>query len=337
MTSRTKVAVDRAALERVVREVWGVDDAVTSVRELADGMFNAAYAVSFAAHAPVVVKVAPSRGVPVLTYERDLMRTEIDFYRRAQGVVPVPGVLGADLGHGLLDRDVVVMTHLRGVPLESIRRDLPPEDHAQVQRELGAVVARLGRITGDRFGYDRPAGNLAADTWSGALALMVDAILADAERFGVALPPAAHRVSGLVRAGAPLLDEVRTPVLTHFDLWEGNVFVVAGDDGHGVEAIVDGERAFWGDPLAELVSTALFRDPREATHFRAGFSQAAGSELDLGPDALLRISLYRAYLCLIMAVEGAPRGYAGAEADRTRDYVLDVLAREVGVIGAELV
>jgi len=38
-----------------------------------------------------------------------------------------------------------------------------------------------------------------------------------------------------------LLDVVRTPRLIHFDLWDGNILVEAGQ----ITGLIDGERAFW--------------------------------------------------------------------------------------------
>lgn len=329
MQSRTKVDVDRPVLDRLVREVLGTDVPVTRVRELTDGMFNAAYGVHLGDGTSVVVKVAPPPGTPVLTYERDLMRAEVDFYRRTAGVVPVPAVLGVDLTRSRVDRDVLVMEHLRGTPLEAVRRDLPAPEAATVQRELGAAVARLRTVTGTRFGYDRPDGSLSAATWSGALRVMVEALVADADHYRVRLSARARGLPDLVAAAAPVLDAVRVPVLTHFDLWEGNVFVAPGQDGAPhLEAVVDGERAFWGDPLAELVSTSLFRDPALATDFLAGFAAEAGEPLDLGPEVQLRLTLYRAYLCLIMTVEGAPRGY-GEEGQQVVAFARRRLAAEL--------
>lgn len=336
MHSRTKVDLGRPDLETVVREVVGSASPVEHVRELTDGMFNAAYAVRTADGREMVVKVAPPVGTPVLSYEHDLMRAEADFFHRASGVIPVPAVLGVDLTRTRLARDVLVLEHLRGRPLAAARRGMPSTDRAAVQRELGALVARLRAVTGTRFGYDRPDGALSGATWTEALAAMVAALLADADRYGVRLPARVGALPERVRAAEPELSAVRVPVLTHFDLWAGNVFVVPGEHGHRLEAVVDGERAFWGDPLAELASTALFRDPARATDFLAGFAETAGSPLDLGPGAQLRLALYRAYLYLIMTVEGAPRGYRGAEARLLGAYARHRLAREVRVLDRAL-
>jgi hypothetical protein len=57
---------------------------------LAEGTYNAVYLVTLAGpDAEVVLKVAPDPGLRLLTYEVDLMRTEVEFYRRA-GAAGVP-------------------------------------------------------------------------------------------------------------------------------------------------------------------------------------------------------------------------------------------------------
>lgn len=332
MHSRTKVALDRADLETVVAEVLGTDSPVVRVEELTDGMFNTASAITLADGTEAVLKVAPPAGVPLLTYERDLMRAEIDFYQRVAGVVAVPAVLGTDLSRTRVPRDLFLMERLHGRPLRAVRRTLPTADRAAVQHELGALVGRLRAVTGTRFGYDRPDGALSADTWPEAFRLMMAAVLDDAARFGVRLPRSRDRVLALVDAATPALAGVREPVLTHFDLWEGNVFVVPHEGGHHIEAVVDGERAFWGDPLAELVSTSLFTDPRRATDFLAGLAEATGRPLVFSPEVQTRLGLYRAYLCTVMAVEGVPRGYRGAEAFATRRFALWRLAAELRAV-----
>jgi aminoglycoside phosphotransferase (APT) family kinase protein len=99
---------------------------------------------------------------------------------------------------------------------------------------------------------------------------------------------------------------VTTPVLVHFDLWDGNILVESGSAGHRIGALIDAERAFWGDPLAEFVSLALFADIEQDSAFLRGY-RAAGGTVTFDFEARQRLSLYRAYLYLIMWVEAAPR------------------------------
>ena len=57
---------------------------------------------------------------------------------------------------------------------------------------------------------------------------MVRAVLADAGRFAVMLPRPMADVLDWFNARAAVLDEVITPVLVHFDLWDGNILVESG-------------------------------------------------------------------------------------------------------------
>ncbi|MFC5052178.1 phosphotransferase family protein [Saccharothrix xinjiangensis] len=283
--SLTKRELPVPELDALLRRALG--SPLAAHVELTGGMFNTAYRLTAADGREVVLKVAPPPGVPLLTYERDLMRTEaLVFGLMAGRGLPVPEVV-------LHEDGLLLMTALRGTPWNEA--ELSDAERAALRRELGGVARRLHEVTGDSFGYVQGPGGA---TWREAFGNMVDAVLADADRFGVELPD----VRPAFAARAHLLDEVTSPVLVHFDLWEANIFVADGR----VEGIIDPERAFFGDPLAEIATIALFTEPDEdylAGYGVTGFTAAERT----------RTALYRAYLCLVMIVEGVPRGYAGEE------------------------
>ena len=107
-----------------------------------------------------------------------------------------------------------------------------------------------------------------------------------------------------------VLDEITTPHLVHFDVWAGNVFLdLAG--APRIQAIIDHERAFWGDPLAEFVTPTIFGELREDDPLLAGYREV--TPLELTPTARIRLDLYRAYLYLILLVENGPRQYPERE------------------------
>jgi aminoglycoside phosphotransferase (APT) family kinase protein len=118
-------------------------------------------------------------------------------------------------------------------------------------------------------------------------------------------------------------------VLVHFDLWDGNILVESGPARHRIGALIDAERAFWGDPLAEFVSLALYGDIERDAAFLDGY-RAAGGAISFDIAARQRLSLYRAYLYLIMWVETAPRGFGQELLDRIHGRVFEPLAAALG-------
>ena len=102
-----------------------------------------------------------------------------------------------------------------------------------------------------------------------------------------------------------------------------------GPGPHRIGALIDAERAFWGDPLAEFVSLALYGDIERGTAFLAG-DRGAGGAVTFDIAARQRLSLYRAYLYLIMWVETAPRQFGQEFLDQIYGRVLQPLAAIFG-------
>ncbi|MFC7329743.1 phosphotransferase family protein [Marinactinospora rubrisoli] len=314
-------ALDRAVLERVL-DASGVDPArLSSYAQAAEGTFNSVHILRLTEGPDLVLKVAPDPQAPMMSYEHGLTRTEELFYRTAAGRVPVPDVLHADFGRGVIDRDFLLMTRCPGESWHARHPGIGPGERIRLRAELGRLAAALHRITGPGFGY--PHLGLAAD-WRTAFLAMIDAVLADARAFAAALPVPADRVAELVHGQADLLDEVGTPVLVHFDLWPGNILVDTTDRGPVISGLVDGERCFWGDPLAEMVSVALFGDVEDDPAFLRGY-RGAGGTVVLDARTRRRLALYRCYLYLIMLVEAVPRRAGGPE----HEHVARLVRREL--------
>ncbi|GAB7038328.1 MULTISPECIES: phosphotransferase family protein [Catenuloplanes] len=282
----------------------GVTAGLADVRELAGGTFNTVFRLRLTDGARLVLKVAPPAEAPVMRYEHGLLAAEALYYERAAGRAPVPEVVHAE-------PDLLVMTELPGGTVAEHLRHYSPAARARLRHELGGHLARLHTITGaGGFGY--PADPLRAG-WPEAFDGMVGALLADAAEYGVALPMPAERIRRLIdRAG---LDEVTTPVLVHFDLWDGNILMSRGR----VTGLIDAERAFWGDPVADLPSLSLFGEIDE--DFLAGYREAGGT---FGAAEARRLRAYRAYLYLIMWIEGGPRRFTPEHLERRRSELRTV-------------
>ncbi|GGN17583.1 phosphotransferase family protein [Streptomyces fuscichromogenes] len=322
MQSLTKRRLSAAGLDALLREATGTGCRLES--ELTDGWFNAAYLVRLDDGRAAVVKLAPPAEAPVLRYERGIMGTEAMVYRRlaglADGAVPAPELLHRGTGF-------LAVSVLEGTPWDKAAERLPAATEAALRRELGAVTARLHTLTSEdgRFGYPAPEAELSAADWRTAFTAMVDAVLEDAVRWGSDLGVPAAGIRDLVAEGGQALDEVTEPRLVHFDLWPGNIFVDDRADAPRITGLIDHERAFWGDPAAELVSLEFGGDIGPDSDLMAGY-RAAGGRLDHSPAVRRRLALYGLYLGLILVVECGPRGYQGDHADWTRRHLTERVA-----------
>ena len=204
----------------------------------------------------------------------------------------------------------LLLTACPGTPWHGL--DLDPGARARLRHRLGELAAALHAITGPGFGY--PQWGLEPD-WPAAFTAMIDAVLDDAARFRVALPRPATELRALLRRSVWALAQVTEPTLVHFDLWPGNILIDAA--AAEITGIVDGERAFWGDPLAETASLTLFGTLDTELDLVAGY-RAGGGRLDTDSAAQCRIAWYRAYLYMIMTVETVPRGAAESHPTVTR-------------------
>jgi aminoglycoside phosphotransferase (APT) family kinase protein len=285
--------------------------------ELSEASYNTAYRLRLTDGSGLVLKIAPDPSMPGLSYEHDLMRTETLFYRTATAL-PVPQVVHADFSRQLLDTDFLLMTELPGGNWYGQREEIGEADQTRLRRDLGRLVAGLHEIKGDFFGY--PQGETSS-SWRTAFLAMLDALLEDALRWDTPLPRSVTQIRQLIGANAYVLDDVTTPALVHFDLWPGNILVRDKE----ITGIVDGERAFWGDPLAEMVSLALFRDIANDAAFLEGYGG-----IEFTDSARRRLALYRTYLYLIMLIEGDPRGYSGPDREGLVKVTTPCLRKALG-------
>ena len=202
MESLTKRRVSTDELAAMVRRCLGDHAEVAAWSEVADGSYNGVYLLTLAdPDAEVVLKVAPDPELRLLTYEIDLMRKEIEFYRRAGAAgVPVPEVIFADLERRLVQSDYVFLSRIPGVALHTVREQMSRTELTALRAELAGITARLHAVTGSGFGYPLRASRTWKSTWREAFGLMVDDILADAVRLNSELPATPQRIEALIRS-----------------------------------------------------------------------------------------------------------------------------------------
>jgi aminoglycoside phosphotransferase (APT) family kinase protein len=253
-----------------------------------------------------------------MTYERGAMATELAALRLIQEntEVPVPAVDFADQSHELCDADYFFMSYIDADNLNVIRHALSRAELDAYDEALGATTRELNRIRGAAFG---PLAGPGENSWRAAFLQMLEELLGDGERRGVSLGYGYDVVREVVAAHADSLDEVTEPRFVEWDLWPGNCMVRDGE----IVAIVDHERAFYGDPLMEFGFTA---SELSAFGDSAAFIRGYGHEPSTSSQRVRR-RLYNLHLVLVQIIETNFRAYIGTEQyDWARERLRETMA-----------
>jgi len=303
--SQTKNAKTRAEIDTLARHAFGVGLAPGDggLRELTDGWFNAVHELALADGRRVVLKIAPPPAAPVMTYERDLMATEVATMRLVKSVpaIPVPAVLFHDDSRARCDAPYFFMDKVAGVNLDHVRKALPPDEASSIDRHVGEVMRAINGFRGEWFGMPGHP-DLRASTWRDAFGRIVESVLQDGARRDVAYPRPVDGIRALLAHHAPTLDAVREPRLVHWDGWDKNFFVAGGR----VTGLIDFERALWADPLMEAQFRTLSWDG--VNDALRGYGRTEFSDAEL-----VRNRLYTLHLALVMHTECFYRLYPDDE------------------------
>lgn len=311
MKSTTKFRLSETQIAKLVEMNFKDEGKLSSIHELKGGMFNAAYLIQrTGGPEPLVLKVSSPPETQLLSYEHHLMQTEVEVYHKisAETTIPAPRVICSDFSRSLIPSDYFFMTALKGQSMHSLRRKLNQTQKENIKSKLGDYFAQLHQIRGNYFGYFTDKPELQFPTWKEAFRHMLKTILADGERLKVKLPY--ERIERVVSKHEHLLDSVISPSLVSFDIWPGNIMMVPNGSDYEIEAIIDFERSFWGDPYADFPPAfLLFKDIREEPGFWKSYTGRLNDNKVLGSEDLRRIELYRLYIFLIMSVETYRYGF----------------------------
>ena len=328
--SPTQRDLGEVEIAQYVRDAFGPDVEAVAVVPLSGGGFASVTRIDLADGRSVVLKVGPSSETGILAYEHGVVGAEaryLQLIERHLSDAPCPKVLHHGTDKSPSGSEWLITEFLPGVALTSLGQKA---DQNSVRTDLGAAVARLHTITGDRFGFD--GGRAGGRTWREAFMAIIESLLDDAAQWNVSLVVPPERIRAAVAGAADVLDDVDRPALLHFDLWDGNVLCVADANGRwGLAGLVDGERFLFGDPLLDFVSSALFQrieledDP--AHPFVLGYAAESGRPATFTARERRRLELYRLHLYLLMTVEMPSRGMT-RDNETWRFDRLEVLLRE---------
>lgn len=220
---------------------------------LEGGLFNTTYLVALKeARRRLVLRAGPVNTHLLLPFERRLMHTEQDVCRLfEQHGIPASHVLACDTSRRVLDRDYMIVDYIQSVPLSD--PSIPEEKKEALYLEAGRYKARMHRIDGQSFGRAADVtGGRGNSSW---LAFLMKEIQ-ELEQASLAHGVMTHDETDLLRAvftqRSALFEGVRSPKLVHADLWDGNILVRKEGEEYRIAAMIDADRALFGDPDFDL-------------------------------------------------------------------------------------
>ena len=293
--SKTKINLTKEQIGAMTEKAFYED--LKEYSELGEGYFNSAYLVVTESGREAVLKAAPPPDAKLLRYEKDIMLAETMAMKMALGKgIPVPELLYCDFSRTVCPSRYFFMKKLKGASVESQKEKLDKVQLALIHREAGEINSRLNAITGEKFGslFDKERQY---DSWYEAFSGLMSDLFADAEEIGADVPVSRAEVFAALERDKAVFDEVKTPSLIHWDIWDGNIFA---DEGK-ITGIIDFERAMYADRLMENG----FRRQCSEDDFLTGYG------IDrLSDSEEQRVLWYDLYLSTVMVTEHFFREYS---------------------------
>ena len=270
--------------------------AARQVKPLGNGEFNAAYEITTGeGDTSYVLKIAPTKGAKVLTYEQNMMESEVFWYgqMRDHTHIRIPKVYASDFSGEIIDASYFIMEKLEGEPLWAV--PFSREEYETVQEMKIDMLTQIHRIHHDRFGY-RQCG--LQDTWYDAIRGMVERLITDCNALGKKTEDG-ERLLACIDRHRELLSSCPCSMV-NFDLWDSNVL-------YHEKSLrwIDPERSFWGDPIADFITlgegqkTPLSKKQREIEIYNRTAEQPFVYDFSLE----IRYQVAVGYLALIEEVE----------------------------------
>ena len=301
MESLTKNKQSRNTIAQMVRKFFAPLEMI-GCQELTEGYFNVAYEIWLSDGTKIILKVAPNKTTQIMTYEKNIMYSEVQAMKAASRVagIPVPKVFGYDDSGTICPSPYFFMEKLHGQSLNVIKDKLNQKQIDFIYIQTGEVLRRVNQISNLCFGYPGQP-EYQGQEWYPVFTKMLKAGLSDAEQGKVDLKIPVDRLLSILESDREIFEDVTQPRLVHWDCWDGNIFV---EDGC-LTGIIDWERCLWADPLLEVGFRTYAPNP--------AFQKGYGLE-HLSKQQQRRALWYDIYLMVLVALECEYRQYGRMDA-----------------------
>ena len=294
MISRTKYDITREKIKEIFEKagIHGAQD----IEPLTAGEYNAVFSVSAGGN-DYVLKIAPLPSVRVLTYEKDMMRSEVFWYEtmRNKTDILMPKIYFKDFSRTLIPCDYFIMEKINGKTLDKAK--LSDEEMKSVRRKTAHMIAELHKIGSDKFGYIQ---NTLYDNWYLALRSIFQNLVDDCRRAGKKTKRG-EKALCLVDRYKSVLENVRGTMI-NYDLWDVNL-ICKEEDGRKRLYWIDPERSFYGDPIFDFICLDFMTPFEKKFGVKKAYNEKADVKITNSQQEQIRFAFADLLMGLIQETE----------------------------------
>lgn len=291
---------------------------VVEYTPVSGGLFNTTYkVVTDNPRRELILRVGPVNRELLLPYERRLMDAEAYVNGLlVKHAIPTPELVACDTSKTVVDRDYMITGYMDSVALSD--GSVPEERRDALYEESGRLMREMHSIKGDKYGRIADFfASVAYDSWADFMTAHiaeVGSICVERDAFDREF---IDSVIEIYKKSRTLFEAITEPRLIHADIWAGNILVRETDGVYKVTAIIDADRAVFGDIDFELCSPWIMGEP-----FFRGYGPVPDS-----PDRRRRMILYRLMYNIIDAYVWRVEYVNDREYEANRDRAYETFKR----------
>lgn len=273
------------------------DKGIPQIEELTEGMCNAAYRLTYEDGFKTILKIASPIKSGFMSNEVNLMEAEVKAMRLLsdQEEIKVAKVYAYDTSKTLCEGDYFFMECMEGDNWITVYDKLAEGINNTLRKEVGQMQRELTKITNNKFGLLGDSEHQ-FDSLFKFTHFLLSNVLEDGRRRNIEIGVPIGEILNAFQKDKPYFDLIKEATLTHWDMWEGNVFVKEGK----ITGIIDWERAMWGESLMD----EPFRLHKRNDILLEGYGVQRLTE-----EELRRVYWYDVILFLTMMIEVFYREY----------------------------
>lgn len=234
--------LDETTLHTLLRTHTGCEPSDYSIQS--GGLFNTTYRLTLTDGRKMILRVGPIHPELLLYYEKNMMEAEA-FVFGAMETAGIPCSHVVAMGK-VDDRDFMLVDFIESQPLSAVK--LTTDERKSVMKEVGHALSQMHGLIGPAYGrVAEVLDGRGHATWYDHVMYEVRTIMMQARECGSFTAAEAAHVEKTIEYCKDALSEVDCPTLCHGDLWNGNILVCQKEDGWHLAAIIDVDRAVYGD------------------------------------------------------------------------------------------